>query len=200
MNRTQLEHIIPAASQISGDAEIVVVGSQAIHAQRMRLPPIVFQSDEADLYPRNYPERADEIDAAIGELSPFHDTHGYYGHGVSPTTAILPEGWEQRVVRLSNTNTGGATGLCIDVHDIVLSKYAAGRERDIEFNRERRRAQAPHSRSHQARFYRSRYTIAPATVSVEREPARECRHRGDVTASACQGSITRKQRAWEGRT
>src|SRR6185437_1926817 len=136
MNRTQLEHIIRAASQISGDAEIVVIGSQAVHAQRRKLPPIAFQSDEADVYPRNHPERADEIDAAIGELSPFHDTHGYYGHGVSPTTAILPAGWEQRVVRLSNMNTGGATGLCIDVHDLVLSKYAAGREQDIEFNRE----------------------------------------------------------------
>jgi hypothetical protein len=136
MNRTQLEHIIRAASQISGDAEIVVIGSQAVHAQRMKLPPIAFQSDEADVYPRNHPERADEIDAAIGELSPFHDTHGYYGHGVSPTTAILPAGWEQRVVRLSNMNTGGATGLCIDVHDLVLSKYAAGREQDVEFNRE----------------------------------------------------------------
>jgi hypothetical protein len=28
------------------------------------------------------------------------------------------------------------TGLCIDVHDVALSKYAAGREQDIEFNRE----------------------------------------------------------------
>lgn len=102
----------------------------------MKLPPVAFQSDEADVYPRNNPERAEEIDAAMGELSPFHDTHGYYGHGVGPTTAILPHGWEQRVVRLSNANTGGATGLCVDVHDLALSKYAAGREKDIEFNRE----------------------------------------------------------------
>lgn len=136
MNRTQLEHIIRAASQISGDAEIVVIGSQAVHGQPMKLPPIAFQSDEADVYPRNHPERAEEIEAAIGELSPFHDTHGYYAQGVGPTTATLPAGWEQRVVRLSNTNTGGATGLCIDVHDLVLSKYAAWREKDIEFNRE----------------------------------------------------------------
>jgi hypothetical protein len=136
MNRTQLEHIIRAASQISGDAEIVVVGSQAIHAQPMKLPPIAFQSDEADVYPRNHPERAEAIDAAIGELSPFHVTNGYYGHGVSPATAILPRGWEQRVVRLNNANTGGAAGLCVDVHDLALSKYAAGREKDIEFNRE----------------------------------------------------------------
>ena len=136
MNRTQLEHIIRAASQISGDTEIVVIGSQAIHAQRMQLPPIAFQSEEADVYPRNHPERADQIDAAIGELSPFHDTHGYYGHGVSPDTAILPAGWEQRVVRLSNLNTAGAIGLCIGVHDLALSKCAAGREQDIAFNRE----------------------------------------------------------------
>lgn len=136
MNRTQQEHIIRAASQISGDTEIVVVGSQAIHARRIKLPPIAFRSEEADVYPRNHRERAEQIDAAIGELSPFHDTHGYYGHGVSPGTAILPSGWEQRVVRLSNPNTGGATGLCIDAHDLALSKYAAGREQDIAFNRE----------------------------------------------------------------
>jgi hypothetical protein len=134
MNRIQLEHIIRAASQISGDTEIVIVGSQAIHAQDMTLPPVAFQSAEADVYPRNHPERADEIDAAIGELSPFHATHGYYAHGVSPNTAILPAGWEQRLIRISNQNTGGATGLCLDVHDLVLSKYAAGREQDRDFN------------------------------------------------------------------
>ena len=71
MNRTLLEHIICAASRISDDAEIVV-GSQAIHAQDMRLPPIAYISEEADVYPRNHPERADDIDFAIGELSSFH--------------------------------------------------------------------------------------------------------------------------------
>lgn len=135
MNRTQLEHIIRAASQISDDTEIVVIGSQAIHAQEMKLPPIAFQSAEADVYPRNHPERADDIDAAIGELSLFHGTHGYYAHGVSPRTATLPVGWEQRLIRVVGPNTAGATGLCLDIHDLVLSKYAAGREKDLDFNR-----------------------------------------------------------------
>ena len=134
MNRTQLEHIIRAASRISDDAEIVVIGSQAVHAQDMRLPPIAYMSEDADVYPRNHPERADDIDFAIGELSSFHETYGYYAHGVSPTTAILPPGWQQRLIRLSSANTGGATGLCLDIHDLVLSKYAAGREKDMEFN------------------------------------------------------------------
>jgi hypothetical protein len=134
MNRTQLEHIIRAASRISDDSEIVVIGSQAVHAQEMRLPPIAYISEEADVYPRNYPERADDIDFAIGELSSFHETYGYYAHGVSPTTAILAAGWEQRLIPLSNANTDGATGFCLDVHDLVLSKYAAGREKDLAFN------------------------------------------------------------------
>jgi hypothetical protein len=135
MNRTQLEHIIRAASRISDDAEIVVIGSQAVHAQDMRLPPIAFISEEVDVYPRHHPERADDIDFAIGELSSFHETFGYYAHGVSPETAILPAGWEGRLIRLSNANTDGATGFCLDVHDLVLSKYAAGREKDLEFNK-----------------------------------------------------------------
>jgi len=135
MNRTQLEHIIRAASRISGDDEIVVIGSQSIHAQDMSLPPIAYISEEADVYPRHYPERADDIDIAIGELSSFHENFGYYAHGVSPKTAVLPAGWEQLLVRLSTPNTGGAVGLCLDPHDLILSKYAAGREKDLEFNR-----------------------------------------------------------------
>ena len=100
----------------------------------MKLPPIAYMSEEADVYPRNHPERAEDIDFAIGELSSFHAVHGYYARGVSPTTAILPPDWEQRLVRLSNPNTGGAAGLCLDAHDLVLSKYAAGREKDLAFN------------------------------------------------------------------
>lgn len=87
---------------------------------------------EADVYPRDHPERADLIDGAIGELSHFHQTHGYYAHGVGPETATLPEGWEQRLVPVP---AEGAVGLCLELHDLVLSKYVAGREKDREFVR-----------------------------------------------------------------
>ena len=49
-------------------------------------------------------------------------------------TAILPDGWLGRLIRITSPNTGGATGFCLDVHDLVLSKYAASREKDIAFN------------------------------------------------------------------
>jgi len=63
----------------------------------------------------------------------FNDTHGVHADGVSITTPVLPAGWRQRLVEISNPNTNGVRGLCLEPHDLVLSKLAAGRPKDIEF-------------------------------------------------------------------
>jgi hypothetical protein len=91
---------------------------------------------ECDLYPRKRPELADKVDGAIGEASKFHERFGYYAQGVAPDTATLPRGWQRRLVRFENANTGGYAGLCLEVHDLAISKYVAGREKDFEFTRE----------------------------------------------------------------
>jgi len=133
LNRAQLEHVIRASAAISGDDEIVIVGSQSILGQFPEAPPELCISNEADVYPKNKPEMADVIDGAIGELSMFHDTFGYYAQGVAPETATLPRGWESRLIPVSNSNTRGTTGWCLEVHDLLLAKYAAGREKDHRF-------------------------------------------------------------------
>lgn len=51
------------------------------------------------------------------------------------TTATLPAGWESRAFPLQNDNTGGATGWCLEVHDLACSKLVAGREKDLGFLR-----------------------------------------------------------------
>ena len=124
--------MIRAAARIADATEIVVVGSQALLGEFPAAPAELLESMEADVYPRDHPERADLIDGAIGELSPFHETHGYYAHGVGPETATLPAGWEDRLVPLP---AEGAVGLCLEIHDLVLSKYSAGREKDRDFVR-----------------------------------------------------------------
>jgi Nucleotidyltransferase of unknown function (DUF6036) len=133
MTSAQLEHLIRAASQISGDDELIIIGSQAVLGQYPRAPDVLLVSVEADLFPKNKPELADLIDGTIGELSPFHDTFGYYAHGVAVSTAILPRGWRDRLVALRNQNTLGATGWCLEIHDLLVSKLVAGREKDFEF-------------------------------------------------------------------
>lgn len=115
---------------------MVVIGSQAVLGQFPDSPASLLRSMEADLYPRGKPELADEVDGAIGEGSRFHEQYGYYAQGVAPDTATLPRGWQRRLVRIENANTGGYAGLCLEVHDLAISKYVAGREKDLEFTRE----------------------------------------------------------------
>jgi hypothetical protein len=135
MTRSELEHVIRAAGRIARDREIVVIGSQAVLGQFPDAPGVLVGSMEADVFPRNHPERAGLIDGAIGEGSPFHEQYGYYAQGVGAATARLPSGWRARLVSVKNPNTGGVAGLCLEVHDLAISKYVARREKDLAFTR-----------------------------------------------------------------
>jgi hypothetical protein len=136
VRRAELEHVIRAAAEVCGDDELIVVGSQAILGRFADAPQSMLVSREADIYPRNHPERADEIEGSLGDGSYFDASFGYYAHAVGPETAKPPAGWQERLVPVRSENTGGATGWCLEPHDLVLSKCAAGRERDWDFAKE----------------------------------------------------------------
>jgi hypothetical protein len=133
MNRVELEHIIRAAGAIADVDELIVIGSQAILGQFPNAPPELLSSREADVYPRYYPERSDLIESAIGYESQFERTFGYYADGVDESTAVLPGGWRDRLILVSNENTRFIKGWCLEVHDLAVSKYVAGREKDLDF-------------------------------------------------------------------
>jgi hypothetical protein len=133
MQRPQLEHIIRAAVGITGATEIVVIGSQAVLGQFPNAPAGLLVSIEADVFTFRSPDDADLIDGSIGEGSPFHQTFGYYAHGVAEETAILPAGWKERLIPVRNANTGNGCGLCLEVHDLAVAKLTAGREKDTTF-------------------------------------------------------------------
>lgn len=134
MQKSQLEHLIRAAAEITNEYEFVIIGSQSILGTVESPPAECTLSMEADIYPLGAPELADLIDGAIGELSFFHDHFGYYAQGVSPTTAQLPEGWQTRLVRLQSQATNGRVGYCLDPVDLFVSKACAAREKDAVFN------------------------------------------------------------------
>jgi hypothetical protein len=136
VRRSELEHVIRAAAEVAGDDELVVIGSQAILGQFPDAPESMLVSREADIYPRNRPERADEIDGSMGDGSYFDSSFGYYAHAVGPETAKAPTGWMDRLVPVQSENTGNAIGWCLETHDLILSKCVAGRERDWDFARE----------------------------------------------------------------
>lgn len=129
MTRDELEHIIRASADITGQYEFIIVGSQSILGLVPHPHEVFKVSMEADIYPMEAPELADKIDGAIGEGSQFHAKYGYYAQGVGPETAILPADWLSRVHRVQNENTNGRVGYCLDLVDLFLSKAAAGRRR-----------------------------------------------------------------------
>ncbi|MGH8171860.1 MAG: DUF6036 family nucleotidyltransferase [Rhodanobacteraceae bacterium] len=134
MRRENLEHLIRAAGAISGSQRIVVIGSQAVLGQFPHTAPErATLSMEADLLPIDAPATSELLTGTLGELSPFHNTFGYFGDGVSLRTATLPEGWQERLIPIDNANTNGYVGLCLEIHDLLISKYVAGREKDHEF-------------------------------------------------------------------
>ena len=133
MTREELEHIIRASGNITQQYEFVILGSQSILGAIPNPPEFFTMSAEADIYPLNAPELADQIDGTIGEGSDFHDAHGFYAQGVGPETATLPDGWIDRVHRIQNANTDLRVGLCLSVVDLFMSKAWAGRDKDREF-------------------------------------------------------------------
>jgi hypothetical protein len=135
VTREELEHAIRAACDVAGDNEVYVFGSQAILGQYPDAPPELRQSAEADIAPKNYPERADAIDGLLSELSMFHTTYGFYVHGLSVEAATLPSGWEPRAQIIQNPNTRDNRGICVEAHDLAASKLVAFREKDRMFVR-----------------------------------------------------------------
>jgi hypothetical protein len=140
MRRGDFEHVIAAAANVVGVDEFVVIGSQAILGPRPDAPDALLRSLEVDIYPAAAPAKADLIDGALGDGSPFHRSFGYYAHGVGPETAKAPAGWPERLIRVEIPPRAGSSrnpvALCLEPHDLVLAKCVAGRERDWEFARD----------------------------------------------------------------
>jgi hypothetical protein len=130
VRREQLAHVLRAAATITKDNDILVIGSNAILAtfDEDDLPEETTMSIEVDIAFFDDPDelKADLVDGAIGEASMFHASHGVYGQGVGLTTAVLPDGWRTRLVVFEASAAAPSRALCLEAHDLVVSKLVAG--------------------------------------------------------------------------
>jgi len=150
LNRYELEHLIRAAGTVAEVRELIIIGSQSILGQYPDISDqfvktdksvkiaaidsgILYMSREADFIVPSNPEKSDLIDAILGELSQFHDTFGYYAQGVDFSTATLPSNWQTRLISICNKNTNGISGLCLEIHDMIVSKLVANRQKDNKY-------------------------------------------------------------------
>jgi len=135
VKREHLEHILRASAEICGENEFCVIGSQAILGEYPEIDDeIIVRSMECDLYPERVPEKSELLNS-IGELSEFHREFGYYADGVGPDTAVLPKSWQSRrsVIEIRTIRDARVLGWCLETHDLLISKYAAGRPKDLNY-------------------------------------------------------------------
>lgn len=135
MKKQQVDHVLRAAGRITGEKRFIIIGSQSLHGKYPDLADAILRSTEVDLIAGGRASRTQWLNA-IGYLSAFHESFGYYADPVDQSTATLPKGWKGRLVNLAPGDTEGVQGLCLDPHDLAIAKYAAGREKDLIFTRE----------------------------------------------------------------
>jgi len=178
VRREEFEHAIRAAGAVLGVGDVLVIGSQALHASVAgELPPEATRSVEVDVAAMTSDpdgRMADLIDGSIGEASMFHATFGYYAQGVVDTTAVLPVGWRERLVRFESPGTNGVVAWCLETHDLWVSKAIAGRPKDVEFcrallDRQLVRADLLHKRLADVRTLDPRVRAAAAARISRRE-------------------------------
>ena len=135
MKKLQVDHVLRAAGRITGERQFVIIGSQALHGKYPDLADEICRSAEVDLIAKKLPSKTEWLNA-IGADSPFHESFGYYADPVDEKTAVLPRGWQGRLINLPEGDTEGVRGLCLEPHDLAISKYFARRDKDIAFTRE----------------------------------------------------------------
>jgi Nucleotidyltransferase of unknown function (DUF6036) len=137
MTREQLAHVLRSVSQLTGDPDVVVIGSQSILGSYSEdeLPPEATGSIEVDTAFLSDPgdAKSDLVDVNIGELSEFHEEYGYYPQGVSINTGVFPTGWRDRLVTYKTQDTEPGRGLCLEPHDCILGKLVRFEEKDVDF-------------------------------------------------------------------
>jgi len=133
MNRDDIDRLLVEARRVTNHGDYVIIGSLSVLGAVAQPPESMTQSIDVDLYPKNDPGRASEIADALGEGSEFEETFEYYADAVSPKLPTLPEGWDDRLIKVDFDS--GVTAWFLDPNDAAISKYARSGSRDREWIR-----------------------------------------------------------------
>lgn len=133
MDRSSIQRLLEAAHTLTHHRDYVIIGSLSVLGVESQAPDEMLMSIDVDLYPRDDPDRAGEIAAAFGLGSEFEQSTGIYADAVSPNLPTLPDGWQDRLLRVPFAS--GVTAWFLDPNDAAVSKYARGETRDREWIR-----------------------------------------------------------------
>lgn len=130
MQREQLHELLTRAAEVCARLEFIDFGSQSVHACTAAPPAEVLVFVECDIWFHDEPQVASRLPAELGKDSAFAKTTGVYADPLPPDLPLLPAGWQQR---LRDLMIGDIRVRCLEIHDLIVTKLAAGRLKDYEF-------------------------------------------------------------------
>jgi len=132
MNLDSLFSMLEAARLLCGHREYVIVGSLSAlgMAEVAGVPDDMTLSIDVDCFTPADPGRVFDLKGELGEGSAWHREHGTYLDPVSPRLPTLPDGWEQRLIRLER---GKVIAAFLEPNDAAVSKLARGEPRDLRW-------------------------------------------------------------------
>jgi hypothetical protein len=129
MKRELLLDLVGEIARVAGARDVIMIGSQVVHAVTAQVPGEVLMSRECDLLLDDSDPLTAALDAALGPESGLAAEQFVHVDTVSSTFPFLPDGWEARLIPLAPE---APHIRCLEVHDLVMSKLAAGRLKDYE--------------------------------------------------------------------
>lgn len=129
MNLDAIFALFREARALCGQTDYVVIGSLSILGlqQSFDVPDAMTMSNDVDCYTQADPGRIFDVVGALGENSPYHLKSGFYLDAVSPDLPSLPQGWQDRLIKIERD---GLIAWFLEPNDAALSKYARGEPRD----------------------------------------------------------------------
>lgn len=138
MRRSEFKEALRRAAEITGDRDIVVLGSQSVHGafSEAVLPAPTMDSMELDCLAINDAdgEKSWDLLGRAGDGSGFHQIYHIHLDGVDIGTSALPDGWTERLIPFPvEEGPDAVVGWCLEPHDLVMAKTIAGRDKDYAF-------------------------------------------------------------------
>ncbi|MGH9841425.1 MAG: DUF6036 family nucleotidyltransferase [Blastocatellia bacterium] len=133
MKKESLFDLIRRVTELSGVTLPIIVGSQTLYSLTDQVPQVVRGSLEADfLLAGDDSDARLIVNKELGVTSNFYDTYGYFADGLGLATVSLAPGWRERLQPLKDDG-GKTVAMCLEIHDLAVSKLIAGREKDMPF-------------------------------------------------------------------
>ena len=135
MNIDALFALLAEAKKLCGHKDYVVIGSLSVlgMSEVAAIPANMTLSIGADCFIQDLqadPGRALDLQAALGEGSPWHLAHGIYLDPVNPHLPTLPDQWQSRLIPIARS---GVVAHFLEPHDAAVSKLARGEPRDLRW-------------------------------------------------------------------